>query len=157
MAFGQQSGPPATHRQLQELLALLEGQGYTSFRDARGPMGFTQRQGGGKFTASEADEVIGRLQADAEAASGIEAGTAPPVADQATTSSEGAATPRRVRARGDDAATTLAAQRRAARQATSVRDLPARALARELERRGWIVIPPEGQTAPDVTDRPPPT
>jgi len=62
MAFGQQSGPPASARQLQELLALLKEAGHTGFRDARGPLGFTQRQGSGKFTRDEAAEFIERLQ-----------------------------------------------------------------------------------------------
>ena len=55
MAFGQQAGPPATARQVQELLALLHHAGHTDFRDARGPMGFTQRQAAGKFTRDEAE------------------------------------------------------------------------------------------------------
>lgn len=62
MAFGQQSGPPASSRQLQELLALIQGAGHRDFRDARGPMGFTQRQAGGRFTRDEADDYIQRLQ-----------------------------------------------------------------------------------------------
>ena len=62
MAFGQQLGPPASARQLQELLALLNDAGHTGFRDARGPMGFTQRQGAGKFTRDEATAFIDRLQ-----------------------------------------------------------------------------------------------
>ena len=65
MAFGQQAGPPATAKQVQELLALLQEAGHTDFRDARGPMGFTQRQAAGKFTRDEADAFIGQLQ-DAE-------------------------------------------------------------------------------------------
>jgi len=63
MAFGQQSGPPASARQVQELLALLHDAGHEDFRDARGPMGFTQRQAAGKFTRDEATEFIDRLQA----------------------------------------------------------------------------------------------
>ncbi len=62
MAFGQQTGPPASARQVQELLALLQQAGHTDFRDARGPMGFTQRQGAGKFTRDEAAALIERLQ-----------------------------------------------------------------------------------------------
>ena len=62
MAFGQQSGPPASARQVQELMALLRGAGHTDFRDARGPMGFTQRQAAGKFTGDEAAAFIDRLQ-----------------------------------------------------------------------------------------------
>jgi hypothetical protein len=62
MAFGQQTGPPASARQLQELLALLQDAGHTDFRDARGPMGFTQRQAAGRFTRDEATAFIDRLQ-----------------------------------------------------------------------------------------------
>ena len=62
MAFGQQLGPPATARQVQELLVLLQEAGHSDFRDARGPMGFTQRQAAGKFTRSEVEELLERLQ-----------------------------------------------------------------------------------------------
>jgi hypothetical protein len=62
MAFGQQAGPPATHRQVQQLLELLQDAGHDGFRDARGPMGFTQRQANGKFTRDEADAFIEQLQ-----------------------------------------------------------------------------------------------
>ena len=64
MAFGQPSGPPAPARQVQELLALLQAAGHEDFRDARGPMGFTQRQAAGKFTRDEAAAFIGQLQAE---------------------------------------------------------------------------------------------
>jgi len=66
MAFGQQSGPPASQKQVRDLLALLNDAGHTDFRDARGPMGFTQRQAGGKFTRDEADAFIAQLEAEAE-------------------------------------------------------------------------------------------
>ncbi|HUY23555.1 MAG TPA: hypothetical protein VMV22_14580 [Acidimicrobiales bacterium] len=62
MAFGQQSGPPASASQVRELLALLNGAGHADFREARGPMGFTQRQASGKFTRDEAAGFIDRLQ-----------------------------------------------------------------------------------------------
>lgn len=62
MAFGQQAGPPASSMQVQKLLALIQGAGHRDFRDARGPMGFTQRQAAGRFTRDEADELIERLQ-----------------------------------------------------------------------------------------------
>jgi hypothetical protein len=62
MAFGQPPGLPASSRQVQELLALLQGAGHRDFRDARGPMGFTQRQAAGRFTRDEATELIERLQ-----------------------------------------------------------------------------------------------
>jgi hypothetical protein len=62
MPFGQQSGPPASAKQVRELLALLKDAGHTDFRDARGPMGFTQRQAAGKFARDEAEAFIGQLQ-----------------------------------------------------------------------------------------------
>jgi hypothetical protein len=62
VAFGQQSGPPASSSQVRQLLELLQAAGYTDFRDARGPMGFTQRQGGGKFTRDEAAAFIEQLE-----------------------------------------------------------------------------------------------
>src|SRR5687767_15196202 len=62
MAFGQQSGPPATAKQVNELLDLLQQAGHSDFRDARGPMGFTQRQAAGKFTRDEASAFIAQLQ-----------------------------------------------------------------------------------------------
>jgi hypothetical protein len=51
---------------MTDLLALLNGAGHVDFRDARGPMGFTQRQAGGKFTRDEADAFIEQLEAAAE-------------------------------------------------------------------------------------------
>lgn len=66
MAFGKQTGPPATAKQVQELLGLLQEAGHEDFRDARGPMGFTQRQAGGKFTRDEADAFVAQLQEAAE-------------------------------------------------------------------------------------------
>jgi hypothetical protein len=62
MAFGQQSGPPASASQVRELLTLLKAAGHTDFREARGPMGFTQRQAAGRFTRDEATAFIDRLQ-----------------------------------------------------------------------------------------------
>jgi hypothetical protein len=50
---------------VQELLVLLKDACHTDFRDARGPMGFTQRQAAGKFSRDEAVAFIDRLQ-DAE-------------------------------------------------------------------------------------------
>lgn len=78
MAFGQQSGPPASSSQLRELLSLLKESGHESFRDARGAMGFTQRQAGGKFTRDEATGFIDRLQDP-----GLEAATPAPPASKA--------------------------------------------------------------------------
>ena len=65
MAFGQQSGPPAPANKVRELLALLNDAGHADFRDARGPMGFTQRQASGKFTRDEVDAFIEQLEESA--------------------------------------------------------------------------------------------
>jgi hypothetical protein len=46
-------------------LELLQAAGHSDFRDARGPMGFTQRQAAGRFTRGEADALLERLR-DAE-------------------------------------------------------------------------------------------
>ena len=78
MAFGQQAGPPATARQVQTLLALLHQAGHTDFRDARGPMGFTQRQAAGKFTRDEAEALIGRLQNEVDEAEDTAPAATPP-------------------------------------------------------------------------------
>ena len=47
---------------MRELLGLLNDAGHADFRDARGPMGFTQRQAAGKFTRDEAATFIAQLQ-----------------------------------------------------------------------------------------------
>ncbi|HET9060088.1 MAG TPA: hypothetical protein VFN61_09225 [Acidimicrobiales bacterium] len=60
---------------MQELLALVQGAGHRDFRDARGPLGFTQRQAGGRFTRDEADDYVQRLQT-------AEPGPAEPAAPQ---------------------------------------------------------------------------
>ena len=67
MTFGQQAGPPASPNRVRELLALLQAAGHSDFRDARGPMGFTQRQAGGRFTRDEVETFIEQLEAAAEA------------------------------------------------------------------------------------------
>jgi hypothetical protein len=76
MAFGQQPGPPASSKQVRELLALLNEAGHTDFRDARGPMGFTQRQAAGKFARHEAATFIGQLL-DAESDGSTQVAAAP--------------------------------------------------------------------------------
>lgn len=55
----------ASAKQVQELLSLPKSVGHTGFRDARGPIGFTQRQAAGKFTHDEVTTFIDRAQ-DAE-------------------------------------------------------------------------------------------
>ncbi len=112
MAFGQQSGPPASARQVQQLLDLVRAAGHEDFRDARGAMGLTQRQAAGKFTRDEAAELIDRLE-EAESTGDAPAPTRP---------------------------STAAARPSAVEQALG-RATPEQ-LAAELQRRGWIVVEP---------------
>jgi len=116
MAFGQASGPPASHNQMRELTELLQAAGHSDFRDARGPMGFTQRQANGKFTRDEADEFIAALQEAAEGAPDP-APDSPPVS-----------------------ARPKAAQRD--RSPAQLEKFPDEQLAAELQRRGWVVMEP---------------
>ena len=133
MAFGQQSGPPASHRQVQTLLELLADAGHSDFRDARGPMGFTQRQAGGKFTVEEAQAFIDQLEAAAHEAAAHEAGTSDtPAADSA----DGATASRRT------VGTASAPRLRVSRTEKLLADVPDDVLAAELQRRGWIVAEP---------------
>jgi hypothetical protein len=75
IAFGQQAGPPASHKQLQYLESLVRAAGYDGFRDARHPLDLSQRQAGGRFTRDEASTLIDLLLAgDADQ----EAPSAPP-------------------------------------------------------------------------------
>jgi len=62
MAFGTSPGPPASQTQVRQLLALVQAAGYTDFRDARGPLGLSQRQAGGRFTRDEAAAMIDTLE-----------------------------------------------------------------------------------------------
>lgn len=131
MAFGQAAGPPAGARQIEQLAELLERAGFSSFREARHPYGLTQRQASGKFTVSEAEELIERL----EAAEAVHHGHAPP---------EPAAAPTPTPATGDRPAASPAA-RRARSSQRKVEVLSAFGddmLVAELERRGWCCIPP---------------
>jgi len=112
MAFGQASGPPASHSQMRELTELLQAAGHSDFRDARGPMGFTQRQANGKFTRDEAEEYIAALHEAAE-----DAPEPPPAVTRPTP----------------------APRSRAAAQLEKFSD---EQLAAELQRRGWVVMEP---------------
>jgi hypothetical protein len=85
MAFGDQKGPPASPRRVRELLDLLQSAGHDDFRDARGPMGFTQRQAAGKFTRDEVDAFVAQLQ---EAEGTGEAPARAPRAARASTADE---------------------------------------------------------------------
>jgi hypothetical protein len=148
MAFGQQSGPPATRRQLEDLLELVIAAGHVDLRDARGPLGLTQRQAAGKFTRDEADELIARLQAEAEAgpeADPVDADPAgsdppPPAATRASPTQRATATP--VPKAPAGGAVAAARARREAEALRSLRDVPDHLLAAELQRRGWAVMEP---------------
>ena len=113
MAIGQPAGPPASFRQVQQLTDLIHAAGHVDFRDARGPLGLNQRQAGGKFTRDEAESLIERLEAEADAVA------------------------------HDPTATPLpAVSRKEAERIALLRRLPDDALAAELQRRGWIVMEP---------------
>ena len=119
MAFGQASGPPAPQRRVAELAELLEERGFDSFKEARHPFGLTQRQAAGKFTTGEVDELIDRLEGDAEvAAAGVTAGPS------------------------DDPPETADQRRRREREEELVVKLAANVMATELVNRGWCCIPP---------------
>jgi hypothetical protein len=131
MSFGQTSGPPASSKQVDYLLALVKKAGHDGFRDARGPLGLTQRQGNGKFTRTEASALIDRLlEESGEGGSGGSGGSG----DGGLFGGGGS--------RGGDLVPT-AAERREAEQAEVLRGMPAGLLAAELERRGWAVSRPE--------------
>lgn len=123
MTFGQANGPPASHRQISDLLTLLNEAGHTDFRDARGPMGFTQRQAGGKFTRDEADAYIQMLM--------------DVTSDEPPTDDAHAPTPKQPR-RGP----VTASERKAATAKAQITKMPSDLLAAELQRRGWAVIEP---------------
>ncbi len=124
MAFGQASGPPASRNQLAELLELLEQAGHADFKDARYPMGFTQRQAGGKFTSDEAAEFIETLQAD-ESDSG-ESGSG-----EAGSGESGSGEP-----------TPVVAPKKTSTAEKALGKFSDQQLAAELQHRGWIVAEP---------------
>jgi predicted ArsR family transcriptional regulator len=127
MAFGQQSGPPASAREIAQIEELLAAAGY-SLREARHVYGLTQRQAAGKFSRAEAAELVARLSAGEGT---LGAATASAVVEQAAETV------------GAGRATAQRAERRAAeRQAELVAALPDELLADELVRRGWMCVPP---------------
>ncbi|HVE93445.1 MAG TPA: hypothetical protein VNB24_00890 [Acidimicrobiales bacterium] len=115
MSFGQSSGPPASTKQIDYLLALVRKAGHDSFRDARRPLGLTQRQSSGKFTRTEASALIDQLVNGGDSAD-----------EQPALSFESSAAAARI---DDERARVLSAA-------------PAQLLADELQRRGWVATPP---------------
>jgi hypothetical protein len=113
MAFGESRGYPASHRQVQQLTELIQSAGHTDFRDARGPLGLTQRQAAGKFTKDEADALIAELEAEVEGAEPSAVATPPERANP-----------------------------RQSKYSTTLSKLPTELLAAELQRRGWVVMEP---------------
>jgi hypothetical protein len=120
MAFGQQAGPPATAKQVQYLESLVLKAGHSSFRDARGPLGLTQRQSSGKFTRDEASTLIDQLlETDPDVSPVIGGRSAEPTMEQ-----------------------HRAEQQLEAQRVQALRGMPATLLADELRSRGWTVSEP---------------
>lgn len=130
MAFGQSAGPPATGRQVKDLLELLNNAGHADFRDARGPMGFNQRQAGGKFTAEEAAEYIDQLQEAEHQAEQSAPSEGKPTEDKSTEDKSTDDEPAAEKA-------PLTEMERAVRTAST------KSLVLEVRRRGWIVTKPK--------------
>jgi hypothetical protein len=112
---------------VEHLQALLEQAGYATFRDARHPLGLSQRQSAGKFTRDEASALIEQLE-QAESSDGT---NAPSVKDAPVKAVPAVKRPART-----------TAGPRAKDRAAMLRDLPDDVLADELVRRGWAVIAP---------------
>lgn len=138
MAFGQASGPPATGKQIRELLELLEAAGHSDFRDARGPMGFSQRQAGGKFTRDEAEAFIEQLEAEVNGDDPRGASSAPPKA--------GTVRPKQAKPPSNEPRSGSSwrdnTPRRTEQHQIDLSEVPVEHLAAELQRRGWIVAEP---------------
>lgn len=62
MPLGQQSGPPASPKQIAYIKALVKKAGHEDLKSARREYGLTQRQSNGTFTSREASELIDRLK-----------------------------------------------------------------------------------------------
>jgi hypothetical protein len=131
MAFGQQSGPPATGRQVRELVDLVVAAGHADLRDARHALGLTQRQAGGKFTRDEAQTLIDQLLEAEHQGS-----------DDGLGEGDGGAAPAEATVPAPVRQKAAAADRKAVEQARSLRRVPDEVLAAELQRRGWVVVQP---------------
>jgi hypothetical protein len=113
MSFGSHSGPPATAKQVAYLESLVRQAGFTGFAEARHPLHLTARQARGKFSRTEASDLIDRLTGaagDEPAETVAPAIAAPPEPPP--------------------------------RRPSKLSEVPAEVLAGELERRGWTVLPP---------------
>lgn len=131
MAFGQPAGPPANGSQLGQLVRLIERAGYTGFREARHPLGLTQRQAAGRFTVEEADSLIERL----EAAEAVRDGAAPEPPNDVALTQEALRL-------GNESSLTSQRARRSQRRVEVLAAFDDDLLVTELERRGWCCIPP---------------
>ncbi|MEL0001261.1 MAG: hypothetical protein VW623_14245, partial [Acidimicrobiaceae bacterium] len=117
---------------MAELLELLQNAGHADFKDARGPMGFNQRQAAGRFTADEAQAVIDQLQ-QAEYEADQQA--------QATGSSERKQEPEPEQTEGAPKRNGMTDEERAEME-RAVRFASTKSLVLEVRRRGWIVTKP---------------
>ncbi len=119
MSFGQSSSaPPASAKQVDYLQSLVRKAGFADFREARHPLGLTQRQAAGKFSRREASELIDQLLGNEDDDDSAQLDTAPPVS-------------------------TAPASVGARPAADALRHVPDEMLAAELLRRGWRVSSPE--------------
>lgn len=138
MPFDASSGPPASQKQLEYLEDLLRKAGYADYREARGPLGLTQRQGRGKFTKREASELISQLLETEEPASEDE-----PI-DTADSPSRDEEPPRPAPPdRRAAASPPSAGSTNAPDAAASLAAVPDVVLVAELRRRGWTVVLPD--------------
>jgi hypothetical protein len=117
---------------VQHLLALLQAAGHADFRDARGPMGFTQRQAGGKFTRDEAEAFIEQLEA-------VDHPGSPTDTPEPATSPAHEPAPARPAARRS---APPGAATGSSNTEQALRKVPSTLLAAELQRRGWVVMEP---------------
>lgn len=158
MAFGQQSGPPASTKQVRYLLALLQEAGHADFRDARGPMRFNQRQAGGRFTREEASAFIEQLAEGGDPDAPVEtpASGGSPGVDRGPQSSSGPRGRDQVVVRSKSSEMPPPADGgagvRAGRAEGPLSRASAADLAAELRRRGWTVTEP-GAAGPSPESR----
>lgn len=120
------------------MLTLLQAAGHSDFRDARGPMGFNQRQAAGKFTRDEADAFIEQLETEAGEADGTATGANPAEATPPKATRAGRASA----ASRNDATGAGAAPEALSNTERALRKVPSTLLAAELQRRGWVVMEP---------------